>query len=113
MTHLEEAREHRERVLSLLWRVARGSTSDARISALEALGLEPYRDPRSVPLLAQALEDSSVSARATAAVSLGMLESLGRPALDALHRALSDTSSMVVHEVRDAIRAISGERLQH
>lgn len=113
MAELDEARQHRETILSMLWRIASHPRSRGKDIALETLGLRPYRDARNIPVLVAALRDSSVGTRATAAVSLGMHGGLASPAVEALHHALRDTNSMVQHEIRDAIRAISGERLQH
>ena len=113
MTHLEEASRHRERILLLLWRAAGDTAFDGREAALEALGMEPYQDPRSVALLVAALADPAPSTRATAASSLSHLGPVAAPALDALHAALRDSNEMVRHEVRHAIREISGEELRH
>lgn len=103
----------RDSVLAILWVVAADSASDSRLSALEALALEPYRDARSVPVLIAALGDQSAGSRATAAVSLGILGSLAAPAIPALEAALRDTSEIVRHEIRDAIAAIGGRNPRH
>ena len=109
----EDARRHRSRILALLWQTASDTTAMSRLSALEALGLEPYHDARSVPVLATALQDHSPGVRATAAVTLGALGKLAISAEGALHDALADSNEMVRHESRDALNAITGERLQH
>ena len=104
--------ERRERVLQMLWTAARQHTP-AGTSALEALALEPYRDGRSIPLLVSALGDSLAETRATAALTLGQLGKLASPALEALHRAMRDTSEIVRIESSHAVRSISGERIAH
>lgn len=113
MKHLEDASRHRERILLLLWRAVGDTAFDGREAALEALGMEPFHDPRSVALLVAALADPAVSMRATAASALSHLGSVAAPALDALHTALRDTNEMVRHEARHSIREISGEVLRH
>lgn len=113
MVHLSEATTHRERVLRLLLRVASQVQGPDRLSAMEALGLEPYQDARNVPVLVAALGDPQPAIRATAAMSLGMLGEAARPASDALHAALRDTHELVRHEIQDALRSITGERLKH
>lgn len=113
MVHLPEATTHRERVIGLLLRVTSQGRGPDRLSAIEALGLNPYQDARSVPVLIAALGDAQPGIRATAAMSLGMLGETARPASDALHAALRDTHELVRHEIQDALRSITGEQLLH
>lgn len=113
MAHLPESTDHRGRVIAFLLRIASEGNGPDRLSAIEALGLKPYRDRRSLPVLIVALRDTQPGMRATAAMSLGMLGDAARPANDALHAALKDTHQMVRQEVQDAIRSITGERLEH
>lgn len=113
MVHLPEATTHRERAISLLLRVASQVQGPDRLSAIEGLGLVPYHDARSVPVLIAALGDPQPAIRATAAMTLGMLGEAARPASDALHAALRDTHELVRHEIQDALRSITGERLIH
>ena len=113
LAHLPEASEHRAWVIGRLLQVASHVHGPDRLSAIEALGLKPYRDPRSLPMLIVALADTQPGMRATAAMTLGMLGETARPANNALHAALKDTHQMVRQEVQDAIRSITGERLEH
>lgn len=113
LAHLSDGRTNRDVALPVLWRLAADADLDGRLVALETLGLEAYRDARSVPVLVAALRDSSTAIRATAATTLGQLGKRAASAMPALASALADSSEMVRHEARDAIAAITGRRGQH
>ena len=108
-----DGRALRDYILDILWRVAADRTSPARISALEALGLEAYQDQRSLPLLMQTLADPSPAIRATAAVSIGMFNEKAKSAEAALQAMMRDTNEVVRHEARDALTAITGRKYEH
>ena len=97
IARLHEGRDNRSLILVRLWRVALDTASEARVSAIEALGLKTYHDARSVPLLVAALRNQSAATRAAAALSLGELGPLAKPAVEALHQALRDSSETVRH----------------
>ena len=108
-----DGRALRDYILDILSRPAADSTSPARISALEALGLEAYQHERSLPLLMQTLTDPSPAIRATAAVSLGMFKDKAKSAEVALEALMRDTNEIVRHEARDALSAITGRKYEH
>lgn len=113
LSERHEGRTLRGYILGILWRTAVDSTSETRVSALEALGLEPYHDARSLPILIAALRDPSAATRATAAVSIGMFRYKARPAESALQALMQDSSEVVRHEARDALTAITGRKYEH
>lgn len=101
------AKQLRDVILDRLWRIAR-SPGEARIAALDALALETYRDPATVPILAAALGDPSPAVRATAASSLRAFGTGASAAIPALQAVLRDTNELVRHEAADALSAIAG-----
>lgn len=101
------AKQLRDVILDRLWRIA-GSPGESRIAALDALALETYRDPATVPILAAALGDPSAAVRATAASSLRAFGKGASAAIPALQAALGDTNELVRHEAADALSAIAG-----
>ena len=93
-----------ERVAHLAAIVTKPSSNEkSKLSAIAALGR--MADRRAVRPLVAALNDSSVTVRALAAVSLGKLGQ--KSALSSLRQASSDESETVRARVADAIVAIS------
>ena len=102
-----DAQELRDVILERLWKIAR-SGGDARIGALDALALETYHDAGTIPILIEALRDSSAAVRATAASSLRAFGKGATSAVPALQPLLRDTNELVRHEAADALSAIAG-----
>lgn len=103
----------RDYVLTRVWPLASDEHSPERVAAVEVLGRPAYADPRSVPVLVNALRDPSPGVRATAALTLGRLGELAETSVSALHEALRDTNELVRHEAQDAITAINGVKHGH
>ena len=109
----EEGRGRRESIVIRLWQIARDSSSDAQIGALEALAREPYQDDRSIDVLMGALRHSSEAIRATAASSLRQFGPRAARAETVLHELLRDSSEIVRHEADDALKAMKREGDRH